>query len=305
MRGRVVVAIASLCACTPTTRSAIRPDDKVDPRSAYLYGRFFIRADAQGGAYESHQSIGLRLWCADRSQYTIWFSQTRDVQVLKADPSECALVRVSFANASGITTRTVDAAPELRRLQEFAAGRAYYLGDFFARGIVERTQHVGFYEIFQSWAMDPADDRFDATTADMQRTFPNLARLPTTDSRLIRAKPAVKRGAVVITDPKESLMTPERIARVAPFVRRTFGSPAECEAACPTGQCLPFRGEKGPAMTCINRCNSDSDCPSGLACNCPNSEKADGPDCRPIATTPADRLARFCLSVEPAASAPN
>ena len=59
-------------------------------------------------------------------------------------------------------------------------------------------------------------------------------------------------------------MSPERVARVAPFVRRTFATPASCEAACPTGQCLPFRGEAGPAMTCIVRCNTDKDCPAGL-----------------------------------------
>jgi hypothetical protein len=53
-------------------------------------------------------------------------------------------------------------------------------------------------------------------------------------------------------------------------------------------------------MACVIRCNKDGDCPEGLACNCPNPEHADGPDCQPIATLPQDRMARICLSAEAA-----
>jgi hypothetical protein len=65
-------------------------------------------------------------------------------------------------------------------------------------------------------------------------------------------------------------------------------------------------------MTCIVRCNTNSDCPGGFACNCPNLQTPEGPACQPIATTPAtagapaDKLARICMPVppEPAAPAP-
>ena len=297
MRAGIVGAVALLCACATTT-SAIHPDDEAKPGFAYLYGRFFIRADEQEGSFVGHQSIALRLWCRNQQEYTIWFSPKRDVQVLQVYPSLCALVSGVFTDQNGMVRghMKIEAADLL--YHKFEAGQAYYLGDYFARGIFELTMYSTYNEAFWSWAMDPADGRYDATTLEMKRMFRNLAALPTKESQLIEPKPAPKRGAVVITDPKEPPMTPERIARVAPFIKRTFASPAACEAACRTGQCLPFRGENGPAMTCVIRCNTDKDCPGGLACNCPNADKPDGPDCKPIATTPADRMARICLPVE-------
>jgi hypothetical protein len=299
VRAGIVGAVALICACATTT-SAIDPGDKPSPDYAYLYGRFFIKADLQEGAFVGHQQIVLRLWCRNNQQYSIAFSTKRDVQVLKVHPSRCALVGGTFTDQNGIVRHRMNLAPAEMEFHNFEAGRAYYLGDYFARGIIERYR----YETFLGWAMDPVDDRFETTTAEMKATYRNIASLPTADKRLVPAKPAPKRGAVQITDAKEPPMTPERIARVAPFIKRTFSSPAACEAACKTGQCLPFRGEAGAAMTCMVRCNTDKDCPDGLACNCPNSQKPDGPGCQPIATTPADRMARICLAAESTAATP-
>jgi hypothetical protein len=91
-------------------------------------------------------------------------------------------------------------------------------------------------------------------------------------------------------------LSPERVAHIAPFTKRHFASPAECEAACPTGKCLPYRAEQGAAMACIVRCKVDSECPQGLACNCPATG---GPGCRSIAQVPGDPMDGICLSVEP------
>src|SRR5262249_27507115 len=89
----------------------------------------------------------------------------------------------------------------------------------------------------------------------------------------------------------------DRVARIAPFTKRRYASPAECEAACPTGECLPYRGDDAAAaMACIVRCKADEDCPQGLACNCPSGG---GPDCRSIAQVPGDSMAGLCLSIEP------
>jgi hypothetical protein len=297
VRAGVVAALFLICACATTT-SAVAPDEKLDPRFAYLYGRFHIKADEQPGSFGGRQSIGLKVRCGDLREYMIWFTAKPDVQVLKVYPARCALVSAHFTDGAILQWQeNVEAADML--IHEFVAGRAYYLGDYFARGI--HKQH--FYWRSQSWAMDPAGDRYEGTTAEMKRTFAQLAGWPTADKRLITPKPVSKPGVVVIADAKEPVMTPERIARVAPFVGRTFATPAACEAACPTGQCLPFRGEAGPAMTCIVRCNGDKDCPEGLACNCPDSGKPGPASCHTIATTPADTMARICLSVEPATPA--
>jgi hypothetical protein len=301
MRIGIVLSVALTCACATTT-SAIAPDDKLDPRSAYLYGRFHIRADEQPGSFGINQSIGFHVRCGDDRTYTIWFGTKRDVQVLKVHPARCALVSAVFTDG-GIPRHTVSVEKGDMLIHEFVAGRAYYLGDYFARGIFSLTLHSTYSELFRSWAMDPADDRYEGTTADMKQAFHNLAGLPTADARFIAPGHVPKPGAVVIKDPNEPPMSPERVARVAPFVRRTFATPASCEAACSTGQCLPFRGEAGPAMTCIVRCNTDKDCPDGLACNCPGGGDSDRQDCHSIATTPADQMARICLSVESATQA--
>jgi hypothetical protein len=303
---RVVVVAALLSGACLNTTSAIRPTDGVDAGAAYLYGRFFIRSeDNQSGGSSALQSVGLRLQCDDNRDYTIWFRPTRDVQVLKIQPSRCALTAVLMTDGYGVVREQLEVADADRRVQPFSAGWAHYLGDYFARGTSEVTRYRGLrggvHEVFWGWAMDPADDRYGGTTADMKRTFPNLARLPTVERRLIPPKPAPKRGAVVISDANEPPMSPERVAQIAPFIGRPFPSPAACEAACPTGQCLPFRGAEGPAMACVVRCNADKDCPDGLACNCPNTERPEGPACRPIVTNPADRMARLCLPGQPTA----
>jgi hypothetical protein len=296
VRAGVVGAAVLICACVTTT-SAVAPDEKLDPRFAYLYGRFQIRADDQPGP--GRQSINFKVRCGDGREYMIHFTDTADVQVLKVEPARCALVSTQLTDGIVVTHHDDVAAADML-IHEFIAGRAYYLGDYFARG--HYKQH--FYWRSRSWAMAPADDRYEGTTAEMKRTFPGLAAWPTADKRLVVPKPASKPGAIVINDPTEPVMSPERIARIAPFVGRTFATPAACEAACPTGQCLPFRGEAGPAMTCIVRCNSDKDCSEGLACNCPDSGEPGGPTCHPIATTPTDRMARICLSVAAPTPAP-
>jgi len=301
MQARVAVAVALAALGCTTTREAIRPDHDLVPGAAYLYGRFFIRSD-DPGTWAGHQSIGLTMGCTDGYTYTIWFSTTRDIQVIQARPSWCALTSVTRTDENGLPMKKSEVAREDMRMFNFAPGRAYYLGDLFGRGVSSLTIHSTFYEHYWSWAWDAADDRINETTAEFKRVYPKLASLPVMDARIVPKKPAPPphRG-IVIDDAKEPPMTPERIARVAPFIKRTFPSPAACEAACKTGECLPFRGDGGSvAMTCIVRCNTGHDCSDGLACNCPNDQTPDGPDCHPIASTPGDRMARICLSPPPA-----
>ena len=292
------LAAALLASGCAVYTEGIRPDAALDARYAYLYGRFFIHSDARPAA-PRRQSIGLVIGCENGSRYTLGSLRTRDVQVLKVAPSRCWFIEAIMADTDGIVRKRLPIDRSIQRPLDFLAGRAHYLGDYFAKSdFTSRwTPFVTFWH--WEWAMDAADDRYESTTAEMQRLFPNLAALPTIDKRLIPERER-KLGNGLVAAPGEPPLSPERVARLAPLIKRNYGSPAECEAACPAGQCLPYRAEEGPAMACVIYCNRDRDCPDGLACNCPNSEKPEGPECKPIATMPGDPMRRICLSTETA-----
>ncbi len=205
-------------------------------------------------------------------------------------------MRVIFADEYGMPQKTLPVDPTAQRPLDFAAGRAYYLGDYFAKGdLWFRSAGLTTIEHWE-WAVSPAvGNHYAATTAEMRQTFPNLAALPTADLPLV-PPPRRKHDNGIGPGPGEPPMSPERVARVASFIESSYATPAQCEAACPAGQCLPYRTESGAAMACVIRCDKDADCPRGTVCNCPNSEKAAGPDCTPIAWTPQDQMARICLS---------
>jgi hypothetical protein len=284
----VLAAAVASVGCAAFT-SATPASQKLDPRRAYLYGRFFIKSEDRSGDIGDYQTMGLQIRCVDGQTYTIRFIDKRDVQVIDVRPNACALDKVVYTAQSGIVLRQIAAPAEWRHTDVFAAGRAYYLGDYFAKADFWTRPRASWNELHWSWLMDPADDRFESTTAEMKQTFAGLSGLPTEDRRFAPKRPP-PRGAVAGPP-----LSPERIARIAPLTKRSYATPAECERACPTGQCLPYRADTGPAVTCITGCKTDKDCPEGLACNCP-----DGPDCHAIAETPADPMAGICLSVEPA-----
>jgi hypothetical protein len=242
------------------------------------------------------QSMGLVIRCQNGSTYKFGSKDKRDVQVLEIKPSRCWLAAAQFADQDGILRKELPAEPEMQRPLDFTAGRAHYIGDYFAKGDYSVHQLGWVTKSHWEWDMtSAAGDRYEATTAEMKQTFPNLASLPTDDLRLIPA-PERKRGNSIGASPGEPPLSPARVAGLAPFIGRSYATPAQCEAACPTGQCLPYRGESGPAMACVIRCNRNSDCPGGMGCSCPNSEIGPGPGCHPIGGTPKDPMARVCLT---------
>jgi hypothetical protein len=292
-----VAAIAAvLCAAGCTNyASSIRADEKVRPESAYLYGRFFMNAPPLQESISGKQSMGLVIRCQDGRTYTFGSLDKRDVQVLEIRPSRCWLIEAVMADQNGIPRKHLKADPAMQRPLDFVAGRAHYIGDYFAKGEYGVEGWGRFATEHWEWAMSSgAGDRYAETTAEMKQRFPNLASLPTDDLRLI-LEPERKRGNGIGASPGEPPLSPGRVAGLAPFIKRSYATPAQCEAACPSGQCLPYRGESGPAMACVIRCDRNSDCPTGLACNCPNSESGPG-DCHPIAATPRDPMARVCLT---------
>jgi hypothetical protein len=269
---------AALCAAgCPGYSSGIRPDATLHPASAYLYGRFYMNAlpgtDSIAGG---KQSIGLAFRCENGSWYTFGSLDRRDVQVLEIKPSRCSLMKAVMADQNGIVRMEVKATPKVQRPLDFTAGRAHYIGDYFAKGDYSLRVDANI----ETWAWDMssgAGDRYAETTAELKRAFPNLASLPTDDLRLLPEAPR-KRGNGIGPSPGEPPLSPPVVAALAPLIKLSYATPAQCEAACPTGQCLPYRGPSGPVMTCVIRCNRNADCPTGLACSCPNSETP-GPEC--------------------------
>jgi hypothetical protein len=289
----------------------VGPTDRPNPTSAYLYGRFYNQVEAKRADSHRYQTLGLDVQCADGKDYTIRFSNRNGVQVIEAAPGRCALIAILFLDLGGTVRKRKSVPPSSALTRDFVAGTAHYLGDFFAKTDSDAKYRFMYWDVTTTWQLTDVDDNYDGTTAQLRRTFVNLASLPTENTTLVpltrlpgqpRSRPpagpstAPAPPAVPSRGSGEDLMTPDRIARIAPFTKRRYATPEECEAACPTGECLPYRTEEGPVMTCIVRCKADRECPPGLACNCP---RGNGPDCRSIARTPTDAMAGICLSIEP------
>lgn len=301
LRLAVAPLVFTLAASCVHYTVASNPADKPSPARSYFYGRFHIDARRATKTMDGHQTMGFVIRCTDGSEYTIRFTRERRVQVIAANPAQCALAAIVFTHADD----TIAARADLRQspLGGFvlAPGNAYYLGDYFAQSTVKSTWMVVGTWIESDWVLTAADDDYAATSAELKRTFVHFAGLPTENRMLIGSKrvpsDAVKR-AFVASDGSEDVVSPERATRLAGLTKRRYATPAACEAACPrNGHCFPFRGDDGPAMTCVVRCNSDKECPDGLVCNCPAD---DAVACRAVATTPNDPMAGICVSVEPA-----
>jgi hypothetical protein len=291
----VLIAALSSANCASQT-PAIRAEPKAQATKAYLYGRFEIRATNLNTGRAIVQNMGLVIRCNDGAWYGIRFSSGRDVQVIEADPSLCVLDEMVYAGSNGVVLKSRRPPQEWVRPLRFEAGKAYYLGDYFTKGEYLFTYGYPYSHHEWTWDMEPVDHNFEATTEEMKRRFAYLALLPVEDKRLApRRRPPGLGPEAPLPPAHEAPLSPARIARIAPFTKRRYSTPAECAEACRTGQCLPFRGEAGPAMTCIVRCTRDGDCPEGLACNCASG----GSQCRAIATTAEDPMDGFCLSIEP------
>jgi hypothetical protein len=283
------LAAVLVTGCAGYTKG-IRPADKLSAESAYLYGRFVIKSGRSLLAIDGYPTMGLSVRCDDGELYRIRFSIERAVQVLKIRPSRCALVQLIYTDADG-TIRGYRRPPRAWiHVEDYAPGRAYYLGDFMATATFRSDWKVVYTELHWDYAMNPIDDGYQPSTTEMKQTFISLAGLPTEDRRLAPRRPPPPPGAIGPPIP------PERVARIAPFTKRSYPTPLACEEACPMGQCLPYRGAEGPAMACIIRCRADKDCPAGWGCNCPNGA---GTDCHPIAQTPEDPMDGICLPVDP------
>jgi 5-hydroxyisourate hydrolase-like protein (transthyretin family) len=185
LRTLVSGALLALAGCAHST-GLVDTDDGLDPKSAYLYGRFGVDAQDQALAFAAHESIEFVFKCdARETPYRIRFSNDEtDLQVIRIKPSRCEFVEVVCTDADGMTMRRISMAPGSLRNGVFRAGHAYYLGDFYGRASTRSTPIPFGTRVHWRWAITDVQDAYPLTTAAMRRNYPSLSRLPTEDRML-------------------------------------------------------------------------------------------------------------------------
>jgi hypothetical protein len=172
----VVSALAGCASYTPS----ITQDEKPTGLEAYLYGRFYIEAKSAALALDGHQTMGFVIGCASGDTYTFRFSNDSAIQVIKVAPSTCSLTEFVYTNADGQIRSRKKAPEKLMRDVKFDAGKAYYLGDFYA----EATTTVVGTTSYSNWNIKTVRNDYTNTSAALKAFYPNLAKLPT-ENRMI------------------------------------------------------------------------------------------------------------------------
>src|SRR5262245_19320274 len=174
-------AVAALSGCANYTAS-IKKDDKPTGHEACLYGRFYIEAKKSALALDGHQTMGFTIACASGESYIVRFSADEAVQVIKITPSTCSLTEFVYSNADGQVRSRTRAPESLMHDARFDAGKAYYLGDFYA---VTTTTVIG-NTVQSNWNIKDARNDYSNTSNAMRALYPNLAGVPTEDRMLGR-----------------------------------------------------------------------------------------------------------------------
>jgi len=172
-------AVSGLVGCASYTPS-ITQDEKPTGQEAYLYGRFYIEAKSGKLALDGHQTMGFVIKCASEETYTFRFSNDTALQVIKVAPSTCSLTEFVYTDSDGRVKSRKRAPEKLMRDAQFDAGKAYYLGDFYA----EATRSVQGRTILSNWNIKTVRNDYTNTSAALKAAYPNLAALPT-ENRMI------------------------------------------------------------------------------------------------------------------------
>jgi hypothetical protein len=179
LKGSTIFAFAALVGCAAHT-SSITQDEKPTGKEAYLYGRFYIEAKSGKLALDGHQTMGFVIKCASGESYTFRSSNDNALQVIKIVPSKCSLTEVVHTNADGQVRSRKSAPEKLMRNVQFDAGKAYYLGDFYA----EATTSVQGKTVSSVWNIKTVRNDYTNTSVALKAAYPNLGALPT-ENRLI------------------------------------------------------------------------------------------------------------------------
>jgi hypothetical protein len=178
--GAAGLVVAAGCASyTPT----IDKEDKPTGKEAYLYGRFHMNAAAHKLAIQGHQTMGFTFKCADEKSYTVKFDRDQPLQVVKISPGSCSLTEIVYSDADGFLKSRKPAPQVMQRAAVFEAGKAYYLGDFYAEG----NQTSGGGRVSWNWRITNVANDYRGTTEKLRLAFPHLSTLPTENRMLGRS----------------------------------------------------------------------------------------------------------------------
>lgn len=175
----LVLVVALSAGCAGFT-SSIKPKEKHDPNSAYLYGRFSIVADGAIGLV-GHNSMGFLVKCRDGKTYTIGFFVRTPLQFIKLTPAKCQVDEIVYTNASGDVVGRAMPPIRLLRNENLGRGGVYYVGDFFAKSF---SKSVGTFlspETETTWEIVSIRNNYAETTEELRRAFTNFASVPTED----------------------------------------------------------------------------------------------------------------------------
>ena len=181
LTGLAICGVSALAGCAGYTPS-ILPNEKPTGQEAYLYGRFYIQAPASKLALDGHQTMGFVIKCASGETYTFRFSNDNALQAIKIVPSTCTLAEFIYTNSDGQVRSRKPAPEKLMRDARFDAGKAYYLGDFYA----ETTTSVIGNTISRNWNIKDVRNDYRNTSTALKSSFPNLSAVPTEDRMIGR-----------------------------------------------------------------------------------------------------------------------
>jgi len=96
--------------------------DKVDPKNAYLYGRFINRPESPNPP--AYPTIALVLRCTDQPSQTIIVLKRPDLQVIEVKPSHCRFTDMYKVAKNGTILESYTVPDFTAGEFEIAAGRA-------------------------------------------------------------------------------------------------------------------------------------------------------------------------------------
>ncbi len=173
--GGLLAVPVLLAGCAAYSPSLSRSEAPV-AESAYLYGRFSIEAPKAWLSFGQHQSMGFSFDCASGQKLIIKFRVDEPLQLLRVSPaSKCTFREIVYTDADGYIKSRKPAPPELAKEVEFTAGKASYLGDFFAATANSTSGNM----IYRHWEIRRAKDDYEASTEELKKAYPAFAHVPT------------------------------------------------------------------------------------------------------------------------------
>jgi hypothetical protein len=205
MRQRALLALAVVAFATScrVPLEPVRPKQKLDPKLAYVYGRFSMNTK-DSMSLLGDEKVVFQVRCRDGAITDIFFSKTTALQIIPFEPGICQLEDVVNMDEAGVPahsfTEILDeqspsqpvlgkrepptrqmASFRLLQNEELQAGGVYYVGDFFAKAT---DNHKDGDDRQNVWSMQVRND-YERTTAEMKRTYRYFATV-TTENRISR-----------------------------------------------------------------------------------------------------------------------